>query len=161
MCPSVTPVEESRSIIWDPSETYNPWAFPSGNEKISVWTLLWVCLAPRVGITQYGSSWTAWLSRSTSYPYLSPTESDSMSSSTYHTLSAITASQRPSSPIEDLSLLLTFGSSCMSAWAPVSSKAQLIIPRLTDRLNESIKSLKICFMLVFSRIVQNETSTFH
>jgi hypothetical protein len=69
MCPNVTPVEESRPIIWDPPKTYNPWAFPSENGKISVWTSLWVCLAPRVGTTRYGSSWTAWLSQPTSYPY--------------------------------------------------------------------------------------------
>jgi hypothetical protein len=37
----------------------------------------------------------------------------------------------------------------MSVWAPTSSEAQLIIPRLMDRLNESIKSSKICFVLVF------------
>jgi undecaprenyl pyrophosphate phosphatase UppP len=37
----------------------------------------------------------------------------------------------------------------MSVWAPISSEAQLIIPRMIDKLNESIKSLKICFVLVF------------
>jgi hypothetical protein len=51
--------------------------------------------------------------------------------------------------VGDLSLLLVFWSNCMRVWAPTSSKAQLIISRLTDRLNESIKSSKICFVLVF------------
>jgi hypothetical protein len=49
----------------------------------------------------------------------------------------------------------------MSVWAPISSEAQRITPRLTDRLSESIKSLKICFVLVFRQMVQNGTSTFH
>jgi hypothetical protein len=84
MCPNVTHVEESRPIIWDPLETCNPWAFPSGNGKIFVWTSLWVCLAPHVVTTRYGSSWTAWLSQPTSYPYPPPTGSDSMPSSSYH-----------------------------------------------------------------------------
>jgi hypothetical protein len=51
--------------------------------------------------------------------------------------------------------------SIMSVWAPISSEALLIIPRLTDRQNESIKSSKICFMLVFSLMTQNGTSIFH
>jgi hypothetical protein len=50
---------------------------------------------------------------------------------------------------EDLSLLLAFGSNYMSVWAPISSEAQPITPRLMDRLSESIKSLKICSVLVF------------
>jgi hypothetical protein len=37
----------------------------------------------------------------------------------------------------------------MIVWAPISSKAQPIILRLMDRLTKPIKSLKICFMLVF------------
>jgi hypothetical protein len=41
--------------------------------------------------------------------------------------------------VEDVSLLLAFGSNCMSVWAPTSSESQLIIPKLTERLNESIK----------------------
>jgi hypothetical protein len=49
----------------------------------------------------------------------------------------------------DLSLLLAFGSSCMSVWAPILSEAQPITPRLMDRLSESIKSLRICYVLVF------------
>jgi hypothetical protein len=138
MCSSVTPVEESRPIIWDLPKTYNPWAFSSENGKTSVWTSSWVCLAPHVDITQYGSSWTAWLSRPTSYMYPPATESDSIPSSTYHTLCAITASQRPSYPIEDLSLLLSFGSNYMSVWAPISFKAQLSPPdRWTDRASQS------------------------
>jgi hypothetical protein len=160
MCPSVTPIEESRLVIWDQPETYNPWAFPSGNGKTSTCILLWVCLAPRVGITQYGSSWTAWLSWPTSYPYPPPTGSDSMPSSICHTLSAIMASRRPSSPIEDLSSLLAFRSNYMSVWAPISSTAQPITPRRMDRLSESIRSLKICSVLMFWRMVRNGTSTF-
>jgi hypothetical protein len=161
MCPNATPVDESRPTIWDPPKIYNIWAFPSGCGKTSACTSLWVCLAPRVGITQYVSSWTAWLSQSTSYPYPPPTESDSIPSSTYHTLFAITVSRRPSSPIDNLSLLLAFGNNCISAWAPTSSKAQSIIPKLTDRLNESIKSFRICFVLMFWRMVENGTSTFY
>jgi hypothetical protein len=161
MCLSMTPIEESRPIIWDPSETYNPWVFPSENGKTSVWTSLCVCLAPCMGTTQYRSSWIAWVSQSTSYLYPPPTGSDSIPSSTCHTLFAIMASQRPSSPIEDLSSLLVFGSNYMSIWAPISSRAQLIIRRLTDRLNESTKSSKICFVLVFWRMVQNRIYTFH
>jgi hypothetical protein len=128
MCPNVTHVEELRSIIWDPPETRNPWAFPSENGKTSAWTSLWVYLAPRVGITQYGSSWTAWLSQPTSYSYPPPTEPDSMPSSTYYTLSASMTSRRPSSLIEDIYLLLAFGSNYKSIWAPISSEAQLITP---------------------------------
>jgi hypothetical protein len=71
-----------------------------------------------------------------------------MLNSTYHTLSAIMASQRQLTPIEDLSLLLTFRSNYMNLWAPISSEAQPIILRLTDRLNESINPSKICFLLV-------------
>jgi hypothetical protein len=161
MCPSVTHIEESKPIIWDPPETCNPWAFPSENEKTSAWTVLWVCLTPRVGITQYGSSWTVWLSRPTSYPYPPPTESDSMPSSTYHTLFIITISWRPSSSTEDRSLLLTFRSNYMSVWAPTSSDAQPVTLRLMDRQSESIKSSKICSVLVFWWMVQNGTNTCH
>jgi hypothetical protein len=161
MCLSVTLVEESRPIIWDLLKTCNPWAFLSGNGKISAWTLLWVYLTPHMGITQYGSSWTAWLSRPTSYLYPPPTESDSMPSSKYHTLSAIMTYRRPSSPIENLSLLLTFGSNYMSVWTPIPSEAQPITARLMDRQSESIKSLKICFVLVFWWTIRNGTGTFH
>jgi hypothetical protein len=52
-------VEESKPIISDPPETCNPCAFPSGNGRTFAWISLWVYLAPRVGITRYGSSWTA------------------------------------------------------------------------------------------------------
>jgi hypothetical protein len=48
MCQSVTRAEESRPIIWDQLEIYNPWAFLSGNEKTSAWTLLCVCSALRI-----------------------------------------------------------------------------------------------------------------
>jgi hypothetical protein len=37
----------------------------------------------------------------------------------------------------------------MNVWAPISFEAQPIIVKLMDRLSESIKSLKICFVLVF------------
>jgi hypothetical protein len=53
------------------------------------------------------------------------------------------------SPTEGLSLSLFFGSNYRSVWAPILSEAQLITPRLVDRLSESIKSSKICFVLVF------------
>jgi hypothetical protein len=46
-------------------------------------------------------------------------------------ISAITASRRPSSPIENPSFLLVFGSNYMGVWAPISSEAQLITPRQT------------------------------
>jgi hypothetical protein len=151
----------SKLTIWDPPETYSPWAFPCGNGKTSAFTSLRVYLAPRVGITQYGSLWTGWLSRPTSYPYPLHTESDSMPSSTCHILSAITASRRPSSPIEDLSSLLAFGSNYISVWAPILSVAQPITPRLTDKLSELIRSSKICSVLVFWRMVQNGTSICH
>jgi hypothetical protein len=149
MCQNVTPIEESKPIIWDPPETCNPWVFPSGNGRTSAWISLWVYLTPRMGITRYGSSWTAWLSQPTSYPWPLHTGSDSMPSYTYPTLSAIMASQRPSSPIEDPSLLLIIRSNYMSVWAPISSEAQLITPRQTDRWSESIKLSKICSVLVF------------
>jgi hypothetical protein len=46
----------------------------------------------------------------------------------------------------------------MSVWAPISSEAQLITPRQTDRWSESIKLLQICSVLVFRRMVQNGTT---
>jgi hypothetical protein len=45
-----------------------------------------------------------------------------MPSSTYHSLSPIMASRRPLSLIEDLSLLLAFGSNYMHVWAPSHPK---------------------------------------
>jgi hypothetical protein len=59
------------------------------------------------------------------------------------------ATRRPLFLIEDLSLLLTFGSNCMSVLAPILSEAQPITHRLMDRLSELIKSLKICYVLMF------------
>jgi hypothetical protein len=161
MCPSVTYVRESRLIMWDPLGIYNPWAFSSGNRKTSAWTSLCLCLAPWVGITQYGSLWTAWLSRPISYPYPPPTGSDSMPSSTYHMLSAITASWRPSSLTEDPSLLLAFENNYTCVWVPISSRAQPIILRLMDILSEFTISSKICSVLVFWQMVWSGTSIFH
>jgi hypothetical protein len=89
MCRNVTCVEESRPIIWGQLEICNTWAFLSENKKTSAQILLWVCLAPHVGTTRYGSLWTAWLSQLTLYPYPPHTWSDSMSSSTCYTLSVI------------------------------------------------------------------------
>jgi hypothetical protein len=71
-----------------------------------------------------------------------------MLSSTCHTLSAIMVSRRPLSLIEGLSLWHGFENNYMTVWAPISSKVQPIILRLMSKLNESIKSLKICFVLV-------------
>jgi hypothetical protein len=34
MCLNVTHVEESKPIIWDPPEIYNPWAFLSGTYRL-------------------------------------------------------------------------------------------------------------------------------
>jgi hypothetical protein len=50
---------------------------------------------------------------------------------------------------EDLSLLLIFGSNYMNVWAAISFEPQPIIPKLMDKLSESIKSLKICSVLVY------------
>jgi hypothetical protein len=161
MCQSVTRIKESRPIIWGRLEICNPWAFPTGNGKTSAWTSLWVCLAPHMGTTQYGSFWTAWLSRLTLYLYPPYLGSDNMSSSTCHTLSAIMVSHRPLSQTEGPSLWHVVGNNCMTVWAPISSEAQPIILRLTGRLNKSIKSLKTCSSLVFWMMVQNGTSTFH
>jgi hypothetical protein len=108
MCRNVTHVEELRPIIWGQLEIYNPWVSPSGNGKTSTWTSLWVCLAPCMSTTWYGSLWTAWLSRLTLYPYPPCTGSDSMPSSTCHTLSTIMVFWRPLSLIENLSLWLIF-----------------------------------------------------
>jgi hypothetical protein len=69
MWPNVTHVEESKPIIWGPPETCNPWASPNGNKRTSVWTSLWVCLAPHVGTTPCGSLWMSWLSPPILYPY--------------------------------------------------------------------------------------------
>jgi hypothetical protein len=54
-----------------------------------------------------------------------------------------------------------FRSNYMSVWAPTSSAAQPITPRLMDKLSESIRSSKICSVLVFWQMVQNGTSTCH
>jgi hypothetical protein len=37
----------------------------------------------------------------------------------------------------------------MTVWAPILSIAQPITPRLTDRLSELIRLLRICSVLVF------------
>jgi hypothetical protein len=80
----------------------------------------------------------------------------------YRTSSVIMAYRRPLFLTDDLSLLLTFGSNCMSVWAPIlSSEAQPITPRLMGRLNESIKLLRICSMIVFKLMVRKGASTFH
>jgi hypothetical protein len=50
---------------------------------------------------------------------------------------------------EDPSLSLVFWSNNMSVWAPILSEAQPITPRQTNRWSESIKSSKICSILVF------------
>jgi hypothetical protein len=42
-----------------------------------------------------------------------------------------------------------FGSNYMSVLTPISLEAQPITPRQTDRWSESIKSSKICSVLVF------------
>jgi hypothetical protein len=47
------------------------------------------------------------------------------------------------------SLWLIFWSNYMSVWVPILSEAQPITPRQTDRRSESIKSSKICSVLVF------------
>jgi hypothetical protein len=114
MCRSVTCVKESRPVIWGQLKICNPWAFPSGNGKISAWTSLWVCLTPHMGTTRYGSLWTAWLSRLTLYPYPPHTRSDSMLSSTCHTLSAIMVSQISLSLIEGPSLWHIFRNNYMT-----------------------------------------------
>jgi hypothetical protein len=161
MCRSVTHVEWSRPIIWGKLEACNLWAFPSESGKISAWTLLWVCLTPRVGTTRYGSLRTAWLSRLTLYPYPPHTWSDSMPSSTCHTLSTIMVSRRPLSLTEGLSLWHGFRNNYMTVWAPISTEVQPIISRLMGKLNESIKSLRICFVLVLWAMVWNGTSISH
>jgi hypothetical protein len=46
-------------------------------------------------------------------------------------------------------LLLIFGSNYMNVWAAISFEPQPIIPKLMDKLSESIKSLKICSVLVY------------
>jgi hypothetical protein len=161
MYQTVTHVKESKLIIWGHPETHNHWAFPSGNRKTSAWTSLWVYPAPHMGTTWYGSLWTAWLWQPTLYPYPPLTGLPSTPSSIYHTLFAIMASWRPLSSVEDLSSLLAFGNNCINAWAPILSEAHPIILKLTDKLSESIKSLKIFFMLVFWLMVWNGTSTFH
>jgi hypothetical protein len=144
-----------------PTENLQPLSIPKWNGKISIWTSLWVCPTPHVGITRYGSLWIAWWSPFTLYPDPPPIGSRSMQSYICHTSSAIMAYRRPSFLTGDLYLFLTFGSNYMNVWAPILYEAQPIILKLTNILNESIKLLKICFVLVFWRMIQNETSTFH
>jgi hypothetical protein len=137
------------------------WSFETSWKPIYVWILLWVYHEPRMGITPYGSFWTAQLSHPTLYPYPPHTGSDNMLSCTCHTLSAIMASWRPLSLTEGLSLLYVFWSNCITVWAPISSEAPSIILRLVGKLSEWIESSNICFMLVFWMMVQNGTITFH
>jgi hypothetical protein len=148
MCWNVTLVKESKPIIWDQPKIYNLWVSPSGNGRTYVWTSLWVCPAPHMGATRYGSLWTAWLSQPTLYSYPLHTWLDNMPISTYHILSAIMASRRPLSLTEGPSLWHVFGSNYMTVWALILSEAQPIILKLTGRLSESIKSSKTCFVLV-------------
>jgi hypothetical protein len=125
MCRNVTRVEESRPIIWDQSEICNPWAFPSGNRKISSWTSLWVCLAPHVGTTWYGSLWTAWLCWLTLYQYPPCTGPNSMPSSTCRTSSAIMVFWRSLSLIVDLSLWHVLGTTTWMIGHPSHSKLSI------------------------------------
>jgi hypothetical protein len=89
--------------------------------SIPKWKWENICTDFNVGLPltlrRYKSIWVIMVhltNQPTLYPYPSLTGSDGMSSSTYHTLFAITASRRPSSPIEGLSLLLAFGNNCMN-----------------------------------------------
>jgi hypothetical protein len=41
-----------------------------------------------------------------------------------------------------------FENNYMTVWAPISSEVQPIIPRLMGKLNKSIKSLRICSVLM-------------
>jgi hypothetical protein len=97
----------------------------------------------------------------TLYPYPPPTKSDNMLSSTCHTLSIIMVSQRPLSLTEGLSLRHDFGNNYMTVWALISSEVQPIIPRWTGKLNESIKSSRICSVLVLWAMGQNGTNISH
>jgi hypothetical protein len=72
-----------------------------------------------------------------------------MSSSICHILSAIMVSQKPLSLREGPSLWHVFGSNYITIWALILSEVQSIILRLADILSRSIKSSKICFVLVF------------
>jgi hypothetical protein len=71
-----------------------------------------------------------------------------MLSSTCHTLFTIMVSRRPLSLIEGLFLSHGFGNNYTTVWAPILFEVQRITPRLTGKLNESIKSLKICYVCV-------------
>jgi hypothetical protein len=80
-----------------------------------------------------------------------------MLSSTNPTLSAIMVSQRPSSLMEDLSLLLVFGSNYMSVWAPISSEAHPTDGQM-ERINQIIEDMiRDCVRTDGP----NGTSTFH
>jgi hypothetical protein len=69
--------------------------------------------------------------------------------------------RRPLSLIESLSLWHDFGNNYMIVWAPISSEVQPIISRRTGKQNESIKSSRICSVLVLWAMVQNGTSISH
>jgi hypothetical protein len=161
MCQSVTRVEGSRPMIWGQLEICSLWAFLSGSGKTYAWTSSWVCLAPHMGTTWYGSLCTTWPSRLTLYTYPPHTGSDNMPRSTCHTLSAIMVSRRPLSLTEGQSLWHSFRNNYVTVWAPISSVVQPIIPRRTGKLNESIKSSRICSVLVLWAMVQNGTSITH
>jgi hypothetical protein len=81
-------------------------------------------------------------------PYPPPTWSDNIPSYIYHILSAIMISRRSSSLTEDLSLWHDFGNNYTTVWALILFEVQPITPKLTSKLNKSIKSLKICYVHV-------------
>jgi hypothetical protein len=131
-----------------PAENLQPLSIPE-------WKWKNICMNFIVGLPRtsrgYNSIWVIMycLTKSAHFILYPPhTGSNRMPSSTYHTLSAIMVSQRQLSLTEGLFLWHVFGNNYMTVWAPISSKAQPIILRLTGRLNVSIKSLKICFMHV-------------
>jgi hypothetical protein len=128
-------------------EICNLWVSLSGSGKTSAWTLLWVYHAPHGDMTLYGSLWIARWSMPTSCKAIHFT----------HCLWF----QRPSSLIEDLSLLHISGNNYIIALAPILSEAQHTILKLMGRLSEEIKSLKIFFTLVSWMMVQNGINIFH
>jgi hypothetical protein len=127
---------------------------PAGNlQYLSIPEWKWenICMDFIVGLPHTSHAYNSIcviVDRLTLYPYPPHIGSDSMPSSTCHTLSTIMVSRRILSLTEGLSLWHDFGNNYMTVWAPISSKVQHIIPRLTGKLNESIKSLKICYILV-------------